>query len=107
MRFSQRTIEAAATAIANIRSGRRGAPPISNVLDVLRSMQVGGRASLYDEVMEDARAALEAAANDIEAERTEVVQEPQQSCNRHIDCSQKPADSDCCHDECCEDCFGR
>ena len=54
----QAEIEAAAAAIANARGGRRGAPSISNVLDVLKKIQ-GGK--LYDEVMEDARAALEAA----------------------------------------------
>lgn len=71
--FSGRTIRAAAAAIANARGGRRGAPSITNILDVLQGMQVGGRASLYDEVMEDARAALDAAAADIEAERTESI----------------------------------
>lgn len=75
MKFSDRTIKTAAAAIANARGGRNGAPPISNVLDVLRGMQVGGKASLYDEVMEDAQAALDAAAADIEAERREAVQE--------------------------------
>lgn len=29
-----------------------------------------------------------------------------QGCNKHEDCSKKPAGSDCCHDEDCEDCFG-
>jgi hypothetical protein len=48
-------IRAAAAAIANARGGRRGAPPISNVLDILP-------AKLREEVMEDAKAALEAAA---------------------------------------------
>ena len=45
---------AAAAAIANERGGRRGAPPIVNVLDVLP-------AKLREEVLEDAHAALEAA----------------------------------------------
>lgn len=44
----------AAAAIANARGGRRGAPPITNVLEVLPS-------KLFNEVMDDARAALEAA----------------------------------------------
>lgn len=47
-------IEAAAAAIANARGGRRGAPPISNVLQILPG-------KLRDEVMEDAEAALRAA----------------------------------------------
>ncbi|MDH2313092.1 hypothetical protein [Methylobacterium brachiatum] len=45
----------AAAAIANARAGRRGAPAIVNVLDVLP-------AELFDNVVEDARAALDAAA---------------------------------------------
>ena len=48
-------IEAAAAAIANERGGRRGMPPISNVLQLLPD-------KLRTEVLEDARAALEAAA---------------------------------------------
>lgn len=55
---TQSQIEAAAAAIANARAGRRGAPPITNVLDMLKRMS-GGR--LYDEVIEDAKAALAAA----------------------------------------------
>lgn len=51
-------IEAAAAAIANARAGRRGAPAVTNVLTILKGIN-GGR--LYDEVIEDARAALEAA----------------------------------------------
>lgn len=51
-------IEAAAAAIANARAGRRGAPAISNILEVLKKL---GDGKLYREVMEDARAALEAA----------------------------------------------
>ena len=46
-------IAAAAVAIANARGGRRGAPPIANVLDVLPE-------KLKDEVTEDAQAALDA-----------------------------------------------
>lgn len=44
----------AAAAIANARSGRRGAPAIANVLDILPG-------KFFDEVVEDARAALDAA----------------------------------------------
>lgn len=49
--------EAAAAAIANARAMRRGSPPISNVLELLKKLQ-GGK--LYDEVMEDAEEALKA-----------------------------------------------
>lgn len=49
-------IEAAATAIANARGGRRGMPPISNVLELLPE-------KLRTEVLEDAEAALTAAFN--------------------------------------------
>lgn len=45
----------AAAAIANARAGRRGAPAIANVLDILPT-------KLFDEAVEDARAALDAAA---------------------------------------------
>jgi len=48
--------ERVAAAIANRRAGRRGAPAVSNVLDVLKMIK-GGK--LYDEVMDDARAAIE------------------------------------------------
>ena len=54
----QAEIEAAAAAIANARGGRRGAPAVSNILEILKRIQ-GGK--LHDEVMEDAKAALEAA----------------------------------------------
>ena len=47
-------IEAAAEAIANARGMRRGVPPITGILAALPS-------KLHDEVMEDAKAALEAA----------------------------------------------
>jgi len=55
-------VEKAAAAIANARGGRRGAPPVSNVLELLQSLKSTPRVgnALYDEVMEDARAALEA-----------------------------------------------
>lgn len=49
-------IKSAAAAIANARAGRRGAPPIVNVLDILPER-------LRDEVMEDAEAALEASGS--------------------------------------------
>lgn len=45
----------AAAAIANARAGRRGAPAIANVLDILPP-------KLFAEVVEDAMAALDAAA---------------------------------------------
>ena len=51
-------IRAAAAAIANSRGNRRGAPDIVNVLEML---QANGLKHLYDEVMEDAEAALRAA----------------------------------------------
>lgn len=73
MTFSPRTIEAAATAIANARGMRRGAPPVSNILDVLKGLPKIGNRTIYDDLIEDATAALEAAAKDIEAERTEAV----------------------------------
>lgn len=56
---TERQIEAAAAAIANARGMRRGVPAISNILTVIKPM-AGGK--LYAEVMEDARAALDAAA---------------------------------------------
>lgn len=56
--ITEQMVEAAAAAIANARAARRGAPAVSNILDVLRGL-AGGK--LYREVMEDARAALEAA----------------------------------------------
>lgn len=52
--ITREMIEAAAAAIANARGGRRGAPEIVNVLDMLPQ-------KLRDEVMEDAEAALTAA----------------------------------------------
>lgn len=45
----------AAAAIANARAGRRGAPAVANVLDILPP-------KLFEEVVEDAMAALDAAA---------------------------------------------
>lgn len=50
-------IEAAAAAIANARSGRRGAPAISNILETLERILP----KLHAEVLEDAEAALTAA----------------------------------------------
>lgn len=52
----ERRIEAVAAAIVNARGGRRGVPPIVNVLDILPPR-------LKAEVIEDAAAALEAAAD--------------------------------------------
>jgi hypothetical protein len=57
-------IERVAAAIANRRAGRRGAPAVSNVLEVLRHLN-GGK--LYDEVMDDARAVIEAMREPTEA----------------------------------------
>lgn len=54
----QKQVAAAAAAIANARAARRGAPAVSNILELLKTLQ-GGK--LYDEVMEDAAAALDAA----------------------------------------------
>ncbi len=51
---TDKQIEAAAEAIANARGNRRGAPSVSGILHLLP-------AKLKDEVMEDAKAALEAA----------------------------------------------
>jgi hypothetical protein len=45
--------ETIAAAIANARGGRRGMPPIKNILDVLPS-------KLRDEVMDDASAVIAA-----------------------------------------------
>lgn len=56
--------EIAAAAIANERGGRRGMPPITNVLEILP-------AKLREEVMQDAKAALEAvgmASKEVEGE---------------------------------------
>lgn len=53
--------EIVASAIANARAGRRGAPPVTNVLELLRSISDG---RLYHEVMDDARAVLVALAED-------------------------------------------
>lgn len=50
----QGQVEAAAAAIANARAGRRGAPHIANVLDILPP-------KLKTEVLEDAEAAVAAA----------------------------------------------
>ncbi len=58
--MDERRVKAAAAAIANLRAGRQGVPPISNVLELLQASPKLQR--LYDEVMEDARVALEAAA---------------------------------------------
>ncbi len=50
------------SAIANARGGRRGAPEIRNILDILPQ-------KLRDEVMEDAEEALKAALATREAAR--------------------------------------
>ena len=58
-KFPLPMVEAAAAAIANARAGRRGAPAIENVLEVLNGNPRLSR--LYTEVMADAAAALLAA----------------------------------------------
>jgi hypothetical protein len=50
-------IHIAAGAIANARGGRNGVPPVSNILELLRTV-AGGK--LLQEVREDAEAALDA-----------------------------------------------
>jgi DNA-binding IclR family transcriptional regulator len=50
---TEENIKKAAAAIANARGNRRGAPTISNILDILPK-------KLKDEVIEDAEAALKA-----------------------------------------------
>lgn len=45
-----------ASALANARGGRNGAPAVANVLELLQSSP--GLRKLYDEVMEDARSAI-------------------------------------------------
>ena len=56
--ITREMIEAAAAAIANARGGRRGAPPIRNVLETLEQLSP----KLHAEVLEDAEAALKAAS---------------------------------------------
>ena len=60
MTLTHKQIRAAASAIANARGSRRGVPTITNILEMLPK-------KLFDEVMEDAQAALEAAAATREA----------------------------------------
>lgn len=55
-------IRVAAAAIANERGGRRGAPPITNILELLERMDRTKRSNLLQEVLEDAEAALDAVA---------------------------------------------
>lgn len=50
-------VELIAAAIANRRAGRRGAPAVSNVLTLIKSIS-GGKP--YDEVMDDAQAVIAA-----------------------------------------------
>ena len=50
-------VERVAARLANNRAVRNGAPAVMNVLEFIKPL-AGGK--LYDEVMEDARAALEA-----------------------------------------------
>ncbi len=49
--------EIIAAAIANARGNRRGAPAVTNILDMIKPIS-GGK--LYDEVMDDARAVIAA-----------------------------------------------
>lgn len=53
--------EIIASAIANARAGRRGVPPVKNVLEMIKPIADG---KLYNEVMDDARAVLSALAED-------------------------------------------
>lgn len=62
MKPTPEMIRAAAAAIANARGGRRGAPNVSNILDILPP-------KLHTEVMEDAEAALNAAEEQRPEER--------------------------------------
>jgi hypothetical protein len=55
----QPAVEAAAAAIANARAMRRGSPPVSTVLELLKASP--RLQKLHDEVMEDAECALDAA----------------------------------------------
>lgn len=55
--ITREMIEAAAAAIANVRAGRRGAPPIANILETFEQLAP----EIFNEVVEDAQAALEAA----------------------------------------------
>ncbi|HWS65676.1 MAG TPA: hypothetical protein VN325_23190 [Steroidobacteraceae bacterium] len=58
MSMSQESrVWAAAAAIANARAARKGAPAVSNIMELLHKIEPG----LFDEVMEDARVALAAA----------------------------------------------
>lgn len=56
---SEDQLKCVAASIANARGGRRGAPAVSNILDVLKTISSG---KLYDEVMDDASAVLTALA---------------------------------------------
>lgn len=66
MKPTQEQIELAAAAIANARGGRRGMPPISNVLDM------------------DAEAALEAVSLEMQRQRDELSEEMER-CHRLLD----------------------
>lgn len=55
--ISRAKIEAAASAIANSRGARMGAPAVTNVLEILKR----AAPRIHAEVLEDATAALEAA----------------------------------------------
>ncbi len=57
--ISDTAVEAGAAAIANARASRRGVPPISNILVFLRTRPI--LRHLYEEAIDDARAAIAAA----------------------------------------------
>jgi hypothetical protein len=65
--LADEAVRAAAAAIANCRGMRRGVPAVANILEMLQSMP--RTRHLYDEVMEDAREALQAAARVMKGER--------------------------------------
>src|ERR1700755_2428287 len=80
MKPTQEQIEIAAAAIANARGGRRGMPPISNVLVMLK----GVSPTLHAEVMEDAEAALEVVSLEMRQQRDELSDEMER-CHRLLD----------------------
>lgn len=68
--FPERTVRAAAAAIGNARRVARGLCALPDLLEVMPQL---GQAEMLAGLMDDARAALNAAADDIEAERAEAA----------------------------------
>ena len=68
--FSERTIRAAATAIGNARRVRAGLCTLPDLINVMPSI---GQAKDAEALIDDAHAALDAAASDIEAEQQEAI----------------------------------